>query len=322
MPTATDRPLVLLWIHDAAPYRQGLARAGLDPRVEVVHVPLGETPAPELLARCEAMLAFRAGAGVLARMPRLRWLQALTAGVEGWLALPDLPGELTLTCARGTHRVQMPENILGALFHLTKPYAGIALDQKERHWRRRVSATLAGSTLGILGLGVIGQELARKAAALEMRVIGTRRQPAPLPHVERVYGPAETDTVLAASDFVLLLLPATPDTRGFMNAARLKHMRPTAYLLNFGRGELVVDDDLIQAVRGKTIAGAVLDVFTTEPLPAEHPFWGTEGILVLPHIGGLHPGRDHVVAELFADNLERFLAGRPLRETVDRARGY
>jgi len=143
-----------------------------------------------------------------------------------------------------------------------------------------------------------------------------------MPHVERVYGPADTDTVLAASDFVLLLLPMTPETRGFMNAARLKRMKPGAYLLNFGRGELVVDADLIEAVRARTIAGAVLDVFTTEPLPAEHPFWGTEGITVLPHIGGLHPGRDHIVAELFTDNLQRFLAGQPLRETVDRARGY
>ena len=107
-----------------------------------------------------------------------------------------------------------------------------------------------------------------------------------------------------------------------MNAAQLKRMKPSAHLLNFGRGELVVDADLIEAVKAHTIAGAVLDVFTTEPLPAEHPFWGTEGILVLPHIGGLHPGRDHIVAGLFVDNVERFLAGRPLRETVERARGY
>jgi phosphoglycerate dehydrogenase-like enzyme len=255
-------------------------------------------------------------------MPALRWIQALTAGMEGWLALPDLPERLILTSARGTHRVQMPENILGALFHLTKPYAGIALDQREHRWRRRVSETLAGTTLGILGLGVIGQELARKAEALEMRVIGTRRSPAPIPHVDRVYGPEGTDEVLAASDWVLLLLPVTPETRGFMSAARLKRMKPSAYLLNFGRGELVVDDDLVEAVKAGTIKGAVLDVFTTEPLPAEHPFWGTEGILVLPHIGGLHPGRDHIVAKLFVDNVERFLAGQPLRETVDLARGY
>ncbi len=317
-----DRPLVLLWIPEPGPYRQALERAGLDRQIDLAHVPPAETPAPDLLARAQAMLAYRSGPGVLPRMPALRWIQALTAGVEGWLALPDLPAGITLTCARGTHRVQMPENILGALFHLTKPYAGIALDQKERRWRRRVSETLAGTTLGILGLGVIGQELARKAEALEMRVIGTRKSPAPLPHVAQVYGSDGTDEVLAASDWVLLLLPVTPETRGFMNAARLKRMKPTAHLLNFGRGELVVDADLIEAVKARTIAGAVLDVFTTEPLPAEHPFWGTENILVLPHIGGLHPGRDHIVARLFVDNVERFLAGKPLRETVERARGY
>jgi phosphoglycerate dehydrogenase-like enzyme len=299
-----------------------LERAGLDRQIDLAHVPPAETPAPDLLARAQAMLAYRSGPGVLPRMPALRWIQALTAGVEGWLALPDLPAGITLTCARGTHRVQMPENILGALFHLTKPYAGIALDQKEHRWRRRVSETLAGTTLGILGLGVIGQELARKAEALEMRVIGTRKSPAPLPHVAQVYGSDGTDEVLAASDWVLLLLPVTPETRGFMNVARLKRMKPTAHLLNFGRGELVVDADLIGAVKARTIAGAVLDVFTTEPLPAEHPFWGTENILVLPHIGGLHPGRDHIVARLFVDNVERFLAGKPLRETVERARGY
>jgi len=317
-----DRPLVLLWIPEPGPYRQALERAGLDREIDLAHVPPAETPAPDLLARAQAMLAYRSGPGVLPRMPALRWIQALTAGVEGWLALPDLPAGITLTCARGTHRVQMPENILGALFHLTKPYAGIALDQKEHRWRRRVSETLAGTTLGILGLGVIGQELARKAEALEMRVIGTRKSSAPLPHVAQVYGPDGTDEVLAASDWVLLLLPVTPETRGFMNAARLKRMKPTAHLLNFGRGELVVDADLIEAVKARTIAGAVLDVFTTEPLPAEHPFWGTENILVLPHIGGLHPGRDHIVARLFVDNVERFLAGKPLRETVERARGY
>jgi phosphoglycerate dehydrogenase-like enzyme len=317
-----DRPLVLLWIPEPGPYRQALERAGLDRQIDLAHVPPAETPAPDLLARAQAMLAYRSGPGVLPRMPALRWIQALTAGVEGWLALPDLPAGITLTCARGTHRVQMPENILGALFHLTKPYAGIALDQKEHRWRRRVSETLAGTTLGILGLGVIGQELARKAEALEMRVIGTRKSPAPLPHVAQVYGSDGTDEVLAASDWVLLLLPVTPETRGFMNAARLKRMKPTAHLLNFGRGELVVDADLIEAVKARTIAGAVLDVFTTEPLPAEHPFWGTENILVLPHIGGLHPGRDHIVARLFVDNVERFLAGKPLRETVERARGY
>jgi phosphoglycerate dehydrogenase-like enzyme len=313
---------VLLWCNEPGPYQDAARAAGLADRVELHTCRLDATPPADLLERCEGWLAWRAAPGALARAKRLRWIQALTAGVEGWLALPDLPAGVTLTCARGTHRVQMPENILGALFHLTKPYAAAAFDQRERRWTRRVSEPLAGKTLGILGLGAIGREVARKAAALELRVIGTRRAPAPMPHVERVYGPGEVGEVLAASDFVLLLLPVTAETRGYMNAARLALMKPTAYLLNFGRGELVADADLVEAVKSRTIAGAVLDVFTTEPLPAEHPFWVTEHITVLPHIGGLHPGRDHIVAGLFTDNLERFLAGRPLREAVDRARGY
>jgi phosphoglycerate dehydrogenase-like enzyme len=216
----------------------------------------------------------------------------------------------------------MPENILGAIFHLTKPYMAIALEQRESRWTRRVSVSLVGKTLGILGLGSIGQELARKAAALELRVIGTKRDPGPVPHVEKVYSPAETDTVLGQSDFVVLLLPTTPETENFINAARLKAMKPTAWLLNFGRGALIVDADLIAAVRSKAIAGAVLDVFREEPLPATHPFWKTEGILVLPHIGGGHPDRRAIVADMFAENARRYLEGKPMNALVDRKRGY
>ena len=128
--------------------------------------------------------------------------------------------------------------------------------------------------------------------------------------------------MLAQSDYVLLLLPATPETENFINAERLAKMKPSAWLLNFGRGHLIADADLIAAVTGGKIAGAVLDVFRQEPLPPEHPFWGTDGIIVLPHIGGGHPTRDKIVARLFVDNLGRFLDGQPLKEVVDRAAGY
>jgi phosphoglycerate dehydrogenase-like enzyme len=268
------------------------------------------------------MLTWGPPAGTLTQMPKLRWAQALTAGVEHWLARADLSPGLTLTCARGTHRVQMPENILGALFHITKPYAAIVGDNAASTWTRRVSTTLAGQTLGILGLGAIGQELARKAAALEMRVIGTRRAAGTLPHVEQVYSPAETDEVLAQSDFVVLLLPATPETENIINAARLARMKKTAWLLNFGRGALIDDAALVAAAKAGTIAGAILDVFRQEPLPKDDPFWGTENILVLPHIGGLHPARDSMVAALLVENLRRFLDGAPLKEVVDRKAGY
>jgi len=312
----------LLWLNEADIYRRALERAGFGNRLDIESLRLDQQPSAAQLARTELMLARQTPPGLLAKMPRLRWIQALTAGVEGWISLPDLRPDIALTCARGTHRVQMPENILGALFHLTKPYAQATLDQRDRRWTRRISEPLAGKTLGVLGLGEIGRELAKKAQALELRVIGTRRSPEQVPHVDRIYPPEATDEVLTQSDFVLLLLPLTPETEEIMNARRFKVMRHTAYLLNFGRGALVVDDDLVEAVRSKTIAGAVLDVYRTEPLPADHAFWSTEGITVLPHIGGLDVHRDEIVAALFADNMGRFLAGEALVALVDRSRGY
>jgi len=185
-----------------------------------------------------------------------------------------------------------------------------------------VAQPLTGSTLGILGLGVIGQQVARIATSLGLRVIGTRRRVQPMANVAKVFPSEGTREVLAESDFVLLLLPATPETDNFINAERLAMMKPTAWLFNFGRGHLIKDDDLIAAVKAKRLAGAVLDVFRQEPLPAEHPFWKTEGIIVLPHIGGPHPQRDKFVARLFVENLGRFLDGKPLKEVVDRKVGY
>ncbi len=313
---------VLLWTDAAAPYVQAITAAGLADRVAVEALARTDKPTQAQRADTEAMLALGAPPGLLSQMPQLRWVQALTAGVEGWLALPDLPPKLTLTSARGTHRESMPENILGALFHLTKPYAAIVDDQKQVKWTQRVATPLNGKTLGILGLGAIGQDVARLANALGMRVIGTRRGGTQLPGLAEVLPPERTADVLAQSDFVLLLLPATPETENFINAERLGRMKPTAWLLNFGRGHLIADADLIAAVKAKRIAGAVLDVFRQEPLPAEHPFWTTERILVLPHIGGPHPTRDTIVARLFAENLGRYLDGRDLKEVVDRSAGY
>jgi phosphoglycerate dehydrogenase-like enzyme len=267
-------------------------------------------------------MAYGVPPGLLPAMPKLRWVQSMTAGVEGWLGLPDLPEGILLTCARGTHRESMPENIIGALMYVAKPYAAAVENQKQRKWVQTVAQPLTGKTLGILGLGAIGQEVARIAAALGLRVIGTRRRPEAMAGVADVLPPERTPEVLAQSDFLLLLLPATPATVNFIDAARLAMMKPGAWLLNFGRGHLIKDDDLVAAVKAKRIAGAMLDVFRQEPLPAEHPFWTTEGIIVLPHIGGPHPRRDEVVARLFADNLGRFLDGKPLREVVDRSLGY
>ena len=318
----TSRTHVLLWTDSTAAYLDAIKAAGLAERVLIDTLSRTEKPSAEQLAKTEALMAVGVPPGLLPAMPKLRWAQSMTAGVEGWLALPDLPATLTLTCARGTHRESMPENIIGALFYVAKPYAAAVENQKHRRWLQSVAEPLTDKTLGILGLGAIGQEVARIATALSMRVIGTRRRPEPMTNVAKVLPRDRTHEVLAESDFVLLLLPATPETENFINAERLGKMQPSAWLLNFGRGHLIKDDDLIAAVKAKKIAGAVLDVFRQEPLPADHPFWSTDGIIVLPHIGGPHPQRDKIVARMFVDNLGRFLDGKPLKEVVDRNAGY
>ena len=318
----TRRANILLWTDATAAYVEAINAAGLAERVALDSLSRKAKPSEEQMARTEALMAYVVPPGVLPAMPKLRWAQAMTAGVESWLALPDLPANLALTCARGTHEESMPENIVGALFYVAKPYAAAVENQKRGKWVQTIAQPLTGKTLGILGLGAIGQRVARIAAALGMRVIGTRRRPEAMANVAQVLPAERTPEVLAQSDFVLLLLPATPETENLMNAERLRMMKPGAWLLNFGRGQLINDDDLVAAVKAKTIAGAVLDVFRQEPLPADHAFWSTEGIIVLPHIGGPHPQRDRFVARLFAENLGRFLDGKPLKEVVDRKAGY
>ncbi len=318
----TDRAQVLLWTDSSAAYLDAIKAAGLAERVAIDTLARKDKPSVEQMARTEALMAYVVPPGVLPAMPKLRWVQAMTAGVEQWLAMPDLPKNLVLTCARGTHRESMPENIIGALLYVAKPYAQAVENQKQRKWVQKPAPPLTGKTLGILGLGAIGQDVARIAALLGLRVIGTRRRPQPMEGVAEVFPPERTPEVLAQSDFVLLLLPSTPQTDDLIDARRLALMKPTAWLLNFGRGQLIVDDDLVTAVKANKIAGAMLDVYRQEPLPAEHPFWGTEGIIVLPHIGGPHPQRDKIVARLFVDNLSRFLDGNPLKEVVDREAGY
>ena len=318
----TRQTHVLLWIDSSEAYIDAISAAGLADDIALEVVPRTETPSAQQLVRAEVLLANSIPAGVFAQMPNLRWLQAMSAGVDGWMAMPDLPKTLTLTCARGTHRESMPENIIGALLFVAKPYQKAVSNQQLRKWDQKPAEPLSGKTLGIVGLGTIGAEVARVASALGLRVIGTRRRPRPVEHVAEVLPPERTPELLAQSDFVLALLPATPQTENFINAERLSMMKPSAWLLNFGRGQLINDGDLIEAVRASTIAGAVLDVFREEPLPTSDPYWSTDGIIVLPHIGGPHPERNKIVARLFVDNLNRFVNEQPLREVVDRDAGY
>jgi glyoxylate/hydroxypyruvate reductase len=320
--TEPSRPLVLLWLDEADRYAAEIDAAGLGRRIELAACAKGAEPPAEVLGQAEILLSWGPPAGTLNRMPRLRWVQTLTSGVDDWLAREDVDGRFVLMNARGVHRIQMPENILGAIFHVTKPLARAGEQQREERWARLVSEPIAGKTLGIVGLGAIGTEVARKAKALEMRVIGVRRTVRPTPWVDEVFALEELDSMLAQADFVLLVVPATAETTGLMDARRFAAMKRGAWLLNFGRGELIVDDALIRAVTGGHVAGAVLDAFRVEPLPAGHPFWSTPNILVLPHMGGAHPDRSSLVAEVFLRNLRLDLDHGRLEGAVDPARGY
>ena len=313
---------VLAWVDDARPYEDAIERRGIAARVQLHALPRAQQPEPGLLDGAEVLLAWDAPAGLLDRMPSLRWLQAQTVAAESWLARPDVRDDIVLTVARGVHRVQMPETILGALFWITKPFRHAMADQVHARWTRRMGEPLAGKTLCIVGLGTIGSELARKAQALELRVIGVSRRAVAVSHVDKVYTTAEAEQAFAQADFVVLLIPQTPENENFMNATRLAAMKPDAWLLNFARGAVVDDNALIAVLNAKAIGGAILDVFREEPLPEHNALWRTPGVLVLPHVGGLHPRRDELVAELFAANLERWLDREPLQGTVDRDRGY
>ena len=317
-----SRPLVLLWLDEAELYLRAADDAGLTQSIEFIKVPAAQRPKPELLTRAAGVLAWNLPAGIIPSMSNLRWIQTLSAGVENWLARPDLGPAVDLACARGVHYEQMPDNIIAAIYYVAKPLDQARRQQERSEWKRLVPEPLAGKTLGIIGLGTIGTDLAHKAGVLGMRVIGVKRAPEPVPGVDAVHTLDQLEVVLAQSDFVVLLLPVTPATENVVNAGTLKHMKKSAWLFNFARGALVVDADLIAAAENGTIAGAVLDVFRVEPLPADHPFWRAKNIVVLPHVGGVHPRRDKFVSALFVENARRFADGRPLKALVDRAHGY
>lgn len=316
------KPLILIWLDNSLPYLGALEQTNLKEKIELKILRQSEMPSDDMLSRVEGIIARSIPEPLIASMPSLRWIQTLSVAVDHWLGRKDLRSELMLTCARGVHKTQMPETIIGSLLYITRRFDVLAHQQAEHIWYRIPPDPIAGKTLSILGLGTLGSEVARKLEPFQMQIIGTQRNPRITPYVDEVFAPEMTDLVLKRSDFVLLLLPVTPDTEDIINRKSLKLMKPTAYLLNFGRGKLVVDEDLIEAVNRKVIRGAVLDVFRQEPLRSDHPFWNTEGIKVLPHIGGMHPSRDSIVAELFVRNLHAFVDDQPMLEIVDRSKGY
>ena len=292
--------------------------------------PPDRAAAERLLPGADVVYGVLVDAGNFHLARRLRWIHVSAAGV-GSLLFPALAAsEVVLTNGRGLHAVSMAEHALGLMLAFARKLHLSRDLQREHHWGQTSLWTeppplgqLAGGTLGLVGLGAVGSALAERAAALGLRVIAVRPHPArdPRPAHEQ-WGLERLPELLGRADWVVLAAPHTEATRGLIGTAQLACMRPGAVLVNLGRGALVDEPALLDALRGGRIGGAALDVVREEPLAADSPLWDLPNVILTPHVSGLGPRYWERAVEQFAGNLERFLAGRPLLNVVDPRAGY
>jgi phosphoglycerate dehydrogenase-like enzyme len=293
--------------------------------------PMTRSPAQDaewdrLVAAAEVMFdAYRPRSDDLPRRaPRLRWIQFSSSGVAGFIHSMGLgPADILVTNAAGIHARALAEFVLFAMLYFAKRLPRVLADQRARRWERFALDTLPGKTLGVVGLGRVGDEVKRLAQALGVRVVATRRSAeAARPGLGETYPPDELPRLLAESDYVALTVPLTPDTTGLIGEAELAMMKPGAVLINVARGQVVDEPALVRALREARLGGAALDVFTVEPLPPDSPLWDLPNVLVTPHSMSTALDENERVVDLFCDNLARYLAGAPLRNVFDHARGY
>jgi len=261
----------------------------------------------------------------------LRWIHAPTAAVHQLLFTELVNSNVTITNSREVHGPVVAEHVVALIFALAKKIPQAALFQQKHIWGQEAiwgdgahPREIAGATLGLVGVGSIGRRVAQMASALGMRVIAVREhvEKGSPEGVEAVFPPLAINEVLKQSDYIVLAAPLVAATQGLINADRLAAMKPGACLINVGRGAQVDESALVEALRTGRIAGAALDVFEREPLPADSPLWSAENLLITPHTAGLTDKLWHRHYELFSDNLRRYLAREPLRFVVDKQKGY
>jgi phosphoglycerate dehydrogenase-like enzyme len=252
----------------------------------------------------------------------LRWVQASSAGAGEQVAAAGLSREelarVIVTSAAGVHAGPLAEFALLGLLAFTKDLPRLEADQRAHRWGHYPVGELTGGTLLIVGLGQIGEEVARLAAAFGMRVIGLNRSgEADSPHVHEIHRTAELNDCLPETDAIVIAAPLTDETRGLIDAAAIARCKPGTILVNVGRGGVVDEEAMIDALRSGRLAGAALEVFAREPLPADSPLWDLPNVLVSPHTAGLSVREDERIVSLFVENLGRYLRGEPLRNRVD-----
>jgi phosphoglycerate dehydrogenase-like enzyme len=257
--------------------------------------------------------------------PRLRWIQSSSSGVGQWikrLKLDETP--IVVTNAAGMHARPLAEYAVFAMLYFARGWPRLAAEQRAHHWERCAVDTLERKTLGIVGLGRVGRMVARLARPFGMRVIGIRRSSAGAndPDVDEVFTPDRLADVLGQCDYLVLCVPYTSETAGMLGAAELAQLKLSAVLINIARGTIVDEAALIAALAADKLGGAALDVFSREPLPADSPLWNMPNVLVTPHSMSTANSENEWLTDLFCDNLRRYLEGEPLRNQVDKIRGY
>jgi phosphoglycerate dehydrogenase-like enzyme len=278
-------------------------------------------------------------------LPRLRWFQGRSAGVNAFIGTPLWHSDVRFTTASGVHSIPIAEYITGMMIALARDFLGYLDFQRRACWPRTPKVhyeqfpgrELRGATVVIIGYGSIGRETARQSHALGLRVLAIKRDPAAradpgfiIPGTgdpdgsipEKILSPADLDEALPLAEYVVIASASTAETRHLMGEAQLRRMRRDAILINIARGDIVDESALVRALQERWIAGAGLDVFEREPLPADHPLWRLDNVILSPHIAGFTPRYDDHMAALFAENLRRYLSGEPLLNLVDRSRGY
>ncbi|HVC54514.1 MAG TPA: D-2-hydroxyacid dehydrogenase [Stellaceae bacterium] len=299
--------------------------AAVSPELDII--------APETMEGAEQAIAMAEAAygtippALLKRAEKLRWLQAPQAAPPaGYYYRELIEHPVAITNFREIYNDHIGAHVMAFVLAFARGLHVYLPQQQRREWKKqpeRRVVHLPEATALIVGVGGIGAEVARLASAFGMRVIGVdERRAAPPPGVTELHRAAALDALLPQADFVILTVPHTPETEGLMNRARFQRMKKSAYFINIGRGMTTRLDDLVAALEAGEIAGAALDVFEQEPLPAGHKLWTMPGVMITPHTAGHGPYLEERRFEVLSDNCRRFLAGQPLRNLVDKARWF
>jgi len=252
----------------------------------------------------------------------LKWLHLAGAGVDRLRPFDDLPPEITITHTPSLNAHMMADYVMCVISMLTWKFPRILRNQQQQCWQRWSIEKLEGKTLVLVGMGNVGTAIASRARAAQMSLVGVRRRPQSQDGFARVVAPHRLMDVLPQADYLVICAPLTAETESLIGSHEMQVMKPSAYLVNVGRGAIIDEEALGVALEKGQIAGAALDVFVEEPLPTESKLWQLPNVITTPHISAYSPDYDARALALFCSNLERFLAGKTLRHVVDRSREY